>query len=166
MLKAITEEKIGTAFHKFCGEVMHHIYRCFAHFSTVMPQLANVRAHRDFHQARLLSIPAVWRSFTSAAGLRFFEPLHLQAVNRQLFDNCMKKFFDMLKPSAAQSRVEEVKLLVDKENAVRYACGYVGMKLLKEFRNVNRLKAAQFRECLSQMSKNGDDSSFYAYTTQ
>ena len=40
------------------------------------------------------------------------------------------------------------------------------VKLLREYRMTKGAKAAQFRECLSNMSQHGDDSSFYAYTTE
>ena len=51
-------------------------------------------------------------------------------------------------------------------STLRYASGYIGMKLLREYTMMKGAKAAQFRECLSNMSKHGDDSSFYAYTTE
>ena len=44
---------------------------------------------------------------------------------------------------------------------LRYASGYIGMKLLKQFRKTKGSKAAQFRECLSRMAREGEDSSFY-----
>ena len=88
------------------------------------------------------------------------EPLHHQAVSRVVFDNCMKEFFDMLQPTCTATQ----NLLADDENALRYASGYVGMKLLREFRTDRSSKVSQYRECLSKMSKDDDDSSFCAYT--
>ena len=163
MLK-VSEERRKTAFEKFCTDIMSCIYGCFGHFTKVMPQLANVRAHKEFHKARITLIPAIWQSFTCTAKIHV-EPLNLQAVSRQLFDSCMKKLFAMLKTPVIQS-TNEVRLLADEQNSIRYASGFVGMKLLKQFSTSKSIKAAQFRECLSHMSKNGDDSSFYAYTSQ
>ena len=60
----------------------------------------------------------------------------------------------------------DVMLLSDDENCLRYASGYIGMKLLKQLRKVKGAKAAQIRECLSSMSRHGNDSSFYAYTSE
>ena len=164
LLRAVCEERGKAAFRKFSIKVMSIVHECFTHFSSVLPKLAKVRAHRDFHQARLQSIPAEWKSFTSAAGLPDLEPLHLQAVSRELFDHCMKEFFIMLQAPVAPTT--NTKLLADEENVVRYASGYIGMKLLKQMRNTKGTKAAQYRECLARMSRNGDDSSFLAYTTQ
>ena len=49
----------------------------------------------------------------------------------------------------------DVMLLSDDENCLRYASGYIGMKLLKQLRKVKGAKAAQIRECLSSMSRHG-----------
>ena len=57
-----------------------------------------------------------------------------------------------------------VSLGSEEENAIRYASGYVAMKLVKRYKEEGSKKAAQFVECLSNMAVNGDDSSFYAYT--
>ena len=115
-----TEERGGAAFDKFCREFMDCILKFFSHFSSVI----QVRAHRDFHHARLQSIPALWKSFTTSTGLTDIEPLHPQAVSRELFENCMKEFLVMLQPTATQKRSENI--LADDENALRYASGYVG----------------------------------------
>ena len=54
----------------------------------------------------------------------------------------------------------------EEENAVRYACGYVAMKLMKQFEKKDSPKGAQFVECLSHMVISGEESSFYAYTKE
>ena len=162
VVKAASETNAKAHFDKFCSQIVAAIHKCFVHSSSVLPQLAKTRAHRDFHQARLSYIPGIWQQFSSATGLET-EPLNLQAVSRQLFDQSMKKFFMMLKPPVVEC---EVKLLADEENAVRYASGYVGMKLMKQLKNVKGAKAAQFRECLSQMSRTGEDKSFLDYTRE
>lgn len=166
LLKSVAEEKSKAVFDKFCRDIMSCIHGCFAHFTAVLPQLAKVRAHRDFHQVRLKKIPKLWMSLTSSLGLQNMEPINLQSVSRELFDRCMKDFFGTLKESASASGRSEVRLLGDEENSLRYASGFIGMKLLKEFDKNISIKAAQFKECLSKMSKSGNDSSFYAYTRE
>ena len=59
----------------FCTDMVSTIHSCFGHFSSVM-HLAKVRAHRDFHQATLRTIPALWKSLTAAVGVVEIE--HLQ----------------------------------------------------------------------------------------
>ena len=148
-------------FRGFSRELVGKIHLCFQHFSQVMPQLAKGRAHRDFHQARLKDIPSMWSKFTSKAGLDEVEPVDLQAVSRHLFDLSMTEFFAMIKKSKKRSDVT-VKLLADEENAVRYASGFVGMKLLKIYAQKEGVKAAQKRECLRAMAQCGNDSHFYS----
>ena len=49
-------------------------------------------------------------------------------------------------------------MLLAEVNAVRYASGYVAMKLTNEFEKLEGGKAAQFK--VLHMVNNGDDSSF------
>ncbi len=166
LLKVSEVERDRPSFDKFCRDVMASIHKCFTHFSTIMPQLAKVRAHRDFHQARLEFLPDLWHTLTTSIGLADIEPINLQAVCRELFQHCMGEFFVLLEAKEAPSTRTDVELSADEENVVRYASGYVGMKLMKQLRMVKGSKAAQYRECLSHMAKTGEDSSFYAYTTK
>ncbi len=162
--KAVAEESGRAAFDKFCKELMGCIHGCFGHFSK---SLAKIRAHRDFHQARLQTIPALWQSLTSSVGLPEMEPINLQSVSRELFDHGMSDLFAMMSSSMpSTSRKKEVRMLADEENSLRFASGYIGMKLLKPLKKAKGPKAAQFRECLSSMSRHGNDSSFYAYTKE
>lgn len=47
----------------------------------------------------------------------------------------------------------------DEESIIRYAAGYVALKLLKKYENM-----PEFVECLSAMAVAGDDSSLLEYT--
>ena len=42
----------------------------------------------------------------------------------------------------------EVQLTLDEANVLRYACGFVGMKLHKKFLKIKGVKAVEFTECL------------------
>lgn len=55
-------------------------------------------------------------------------------------------------------------MCVEEENAVRYASGFVALKVMKLYEKLDTPKAAQFVECLSHMAVSGEESSFYAYT--
>ena len=59
----------------------------------------------------------------------------------------------------------------DKENVLRYACGYIAMKLRERFLKVEGRKAAQFVKCLNKMrymelETDGLATSFLAYTQE
>ncbi len=77
LVRAVSEGRQKADFDLF----MTCIRKYFRHFERVLPHLAKEKAHRDFHQARLKSIPAIWLSFTAATGLQI-EPLNLQAVSQ------------------------------------------------------------------------------------
>lgn len=55
-------------------------------------------------------------------------------------------------------------MCVEEESAMRYACGFVPLRVMKLFEKVNTKTAAQFVECLSHMALSGEESSIYAYT--
>ena len=54
----------------------------------------------------------------------------------------------------------------EEENAVRYASGYVAMKLRKEYLKQDTMKAATFVDCLSHMAVVREESNFYLYTSE
>lgn len=148
---------------KFCTELLAPIKGCFDHFKKVKPHLAKMRAHRDFHQARIGSLPKVWEAYREEAGFLEVQPIDQQAVNRELFERCLR---DLLTLPITTADNPLVKLLADEENAVRYAAGYVAMKISRKLDKLGGPKVDQFKECLLQMKNTGDDSSYYNYTSQ
>ena len=62
--------------------------------------------------------------------------------------------------------VKSATLTKDEENILRYACGYVAMKLDQRFPKMTGDKAAQFVECLSNMQNEGSSSSLLDYTKE
>ena len=149
------------AFEQLSLQLLGSVKKCFAHFQRVRPQLAKMRAHRDFHTERLGTLPQVWNAFTTRLGLPELEPLHQQAVNRELFAACMRDLLVFPEPPTPP-----VRMLADEENAVRYASGYVAMKLCKKLEKSKGSKEVRFKQCLSAMANGGDDSSYYAYTLE
>ena len=60
-----------------------------------------------------------------------------------------------------------LKQVSEEENAVRYASGFVRIRLMKKYKKINNIKAAQFVDCLSHMalssSNEDEESSYYEY---
>ena len=86
----------------------------------------------------------------------------MELVNETYFENLIKHKY-------ATSPVEAVtppSLTKDEENIIRYACGYVGMKLHDRFIKQDGSKAAQFVECIDSMHVVGPASSFLDYTRE
>ena len=57
-------------------------------------------------------------------------------------------FKDRGEPSVQEP---DVTLNEDEENIIRYACGYIGMKLHRKYMKIEGEKAARFVECLDRM---------------
>lgn len=152
-------------FERFSSELSSSIKACFKHFTRVRPHLAKVRAHQEFHQLRLETLPSIWKSFLTSMGLPEMDPLHYQSVNRAIFDSILKESLVLHRPPS-QAKQIRTRLLGDEQNAIRYASGFVVMKLTKKLEKRSGNKAAKFRECLSQMANSRDNTSFYKYTME
>ena len=87
-----------------------------------------------------------------------------QSVNRHLFNILQMEATSTT--SSGQCDSTPVVMGSEEENTVRYASGYVAMKLMKEFTQKDTECAAQFVECLSHMAVEGEESSFYAYMAE
>ena len=155
-------------FNTFCCELCSSIRDCL-HHPRIKAQSARERAYRCFNQARLMELPRTWKrlfSRISVIGQQFDHPLHLQAVNRRLFNQLLTNKL-LCETSATNSTSlcdAALTLSNEEENAIRYACGYVCMKVLKTLRSSKKANAIQFAECLSNMACDGDESSYYKYT--
>jgi hypothetical protein len=91
--------------------------------------------------------------------------LQLQVVNFQLFKMLLVDAFALIIATPGAMTLRRVNLSKE-DNAIRYASGFVGTKLLKKYETMKGEKAAQFVECLSNMGSSGDDASFYRYTCE
>ena len=91
-----------------------------------------------------MELPRTWKrlfSRISVIGQQFDHPLHLQAVNRRLFNQLLTNKL-LCETSATNSTSlcdAALTLSNEEENAIRYACGYVCMKVLKTLRSSKKL---------------------------
>ena len=87
-------------------------------------------------------------------------------MNESIVDNLIKKALPVLEvPRVTQS----VELSEDEEKILRYACGYVSMKLRPRYSKFSDDKAAQFVECLDRTRHDNDEGptiSFLDYTRE
>ena len=95
---------------------------------------------------------AIWRGHLHCYGSILVELL----TNRLLCETSTTNSITLCNAALTLSNKEE--------NAIRYACGYVCMKVLKSLRSSKKANAIQFAECLSNMACEGDESSYYNYT--
>ena len=71
-------------------------------------------------------------------------------------------------PQGGNSKLETAStyLSEDEQSIIRYACGYVGMKLYNQFVKQSGENAASFVECIDHMHAVGPISSFLEYTRE
>jgi len=117
-----------------------------------------------FHKVRESKLPALWRTFLEGVDCRsaLEEPLFMELVNETYFENLIKQRC----AHPPQKAVMSPSLTTDEENIIRYACGYVGMKLHDRFIKQDGKKAEQFVECIDSMHVAGPTSSFLDYTRE
>ena len=80
--------------------------------------------------ARSEKLPQLWRSFLTGINCPTSDPLFMEMVN----DSLIEKIIANAQPDPPSSREgsnfrQHLELSRDEENIIRYACGYVGMKL-------------------------------------
>lgn len=76
----------------------------------------------------------------------------------------IKIYFRNFIIESGEDSVHEVQLTLDEANVLRYACGFVGMKLHKKFLKMKGVKAAEFTECLNNFQVEGTSTSLLDYT--
>jgi len=88
----------------------------------------------------------------------------LELINETLIEKIIQINFAL----APQLVVSDSLLTKDDENILRYACGFVAMKLKKFTKMSAGDKTAKFLECLDKMEMaiDGPESSFYDYTRE
>ncbi len=120
-----------------------------------------------FHALKINKLPSIWRTLSIGLKLPPVNAFQQQAVNRHLFENIL---IDAAKSRTTRSTIPvqkpRLELTIEEDNAIRYASGYVAMKLLKKYQKKESDNAVHFVECLSNMASLGEESSFYDYTLE
>ena len=98
----------------------------------IWTQYAHVRAN---------TLPPLWRKFLSSIGCEecCSEPLLMEIVNESIVDCLIKETFPQFETPRATPTMSITK---DEENVLRYACGYIAMKLKERFLKVKRQKGS------------------------
>ena len=130
------------------------------------PKLFKERALSTFNQLRIEKLPSVWKSLSQKIELPQVIPLQQQSVNRHLFETILVDIARSSKPTPVAAKRHLVQLSTEEDNAVRYASGFVAMKLVRKYRKMSTETAAHFVECLANMASSGDESSYYLYTLE
>lgn len=115
---------------------------------------------------RTKKLPILWEAFLQKIGCSQVnsEPLVMELVNETILEELISDTF----PSGEETSPEigTVTLTKDEANIIRYACGYVAMKLHKRFLKEHGDKAARFVVCLDCFHADGPSSSLLNYTKE
>ena len=150
-------------FSTFAKKLEKLINTCFVHKGKCRLSTAKDKAFKRFIEARTEVLPAPWIECISSLGSDIsWNPFLPQCVNRRVFNIFLVKHFS----SPPTVSPVELKMTAEDENALRYTCGYVALKVMRRFQQQNSTKATQFVDCLSDMAVTGQESSFYEYTTE
>lgn len=136
---------------------------CFIHKGKCRLSTAKDKALKGFNEVRKEALAVAWREcITSLGGNLSWSPFLPQGVNRRVFNVFLVEHFSS---SCTESSVD-LKMTAEDENALRYTCGYVSLKLMRRFQQQTSTIATQFVNCLSGMAVAGRESSFSECTTE
>ena len=167
LLNITFSESTKDLFQKFSSKIVQTMATCTANHDKVRVALARERALIKVHQIRQSTLPNIWKELFTGLSMPLPSPLLLQSinVNRHLLNQTLLSVFSAAVGTTCKERAPTT-MMSDEENAIRYASGYVAMKLLKHYKTGKGAKARQYVDCLSNMAVVGDDQSYYAYTKE
>ena len=91
------------------------------------------------------------------------DPLLEQSLYQEVFEIVVKEYFECSRSeSITTHKVDSIS--PDELNVLRYACGYVGRKLLKCYEKKHGDVAQQYVTCLNEMAVEGEGTDLLVYT--
>ena len=122
----------------------------------------------EYAAIRARKLLRIWSEFLSKAYCEHIanEPLSMEIISQSIFQDLIMKMFQQ---PCVQECVTVVTLNEDEENIIRYACGYIGIKIRSKYLKMQGEKVAEFVECLDKLQADDqqtETSSFLAYATK
>ena len=154
ILHRVRESDATAIFNGFCKRLVDHLRPLAA--------ISRTKTLSSFHQLSITTLKDMWRQLFTELEVATVQALTTQSVNRHLFNLLL---LETKSSSSLSYEITPVVMGSEEENAVRYASGYVAMKLMKELMKKDTESAAQFVECLSHMAVE-EEADFYAYTRE
>ena len=113
-------------------------------------------------------LPEVWKHLYEKLKLPVIIVLQQQSVNRHLFEQILVETFSSTTSQVPKPVDKRVDLTCEEDNAVKYAAGYVAIKVLKRYSKKDTERAARYAECLSHMTmvSSEQESSFFDYALE
>ena len=117
LLHRVRESDATAIFNGFCKQLIDHLRPLVA--------ISRTKALSSFHQLSITALKDLWRQLFTELEVATVQALTMQSVNRHLFNLLL------LETSILSYETTPVVMSSEEENAVRYASGYVAMKLMK-----------------------------------
>ena len=114
-------------------------------------------AMSKFTIQRMKTLPALWKGLFEKLEITRNDVLFEQSVNQNVFDAILLERVGRMTHVHSDLAMPDATLSSDEENALRYASGYVPMKLLRKYQMRVTDIAKKFSACLSNMSIPEDD---------
>ena len=141
-LQAINEDQTLEIFDKFSSSLLSVLEKCLSTCLSSVGPCRSKSVQREklwtaFHSLSIRELPKLWSElFTSGEDqghtIPKLSPLVYQNVNQRLYEDLIKSH--VCSQSTGACRLAGVpQLSEDEENIVRYAAGYVALKLLKKY---------------------------------
>ena len=160
------------AFNTFCDCLVGTLRRNFQKVGRCRSNATKrERLWRSFHKQSVEELPSKWKNlYMSLSLVDVEENLFNQTVNVVVYKQLLKQHFAADRPSkGGVDADQEIQLSKDEMNALRYASGYVPMKLLKKYEKKGKKfgkKAEQFEMCLGNMAVTSQETDFTQYTSE
>ena len=124
----------SAAFDSFCCDLTTTINTSLFSVGKVRPQLARERAFCKFHHLRILKLPDIWRKLSHELKIPTINSPQQQAVNFRLFKKLLVDAFASVTATPGAMSRKRTNLSSEEDNAIRYASGFVSVKLVKDER--------------------------------
>ncbi len=117
-----------------------------------------------FHKIRMGSkLSSLWINLMGKLGIVIEDPLLEQSFYQNIFEVVIKEYFECSRSeSTARSKADSIS--PEELNVLRYACGYVALKLQKCYEKMHGDIAQQYVTCLSEMAVDGEGNDLLDYT--
>ena len=123
----------------------------------------------SYSRIRTEKLPSMWANFLRNLGCkdRHADPLFTSLVTDAMFEKMIHTLCENYCSARDYAEPDvQAEITEDVQRIIRYACGYVGMKLHNKFLKQHGEKAARFVECINQMYEDGLSSSLLDYTRE
>ena len=117
-----------------------------------------------FHNVRMeTKFPSLWINLMGKLDITVDDPLLEQSLYQEVFEIVAKEYFECSRSeSITTHKVDSIS--PDELNVLRYACGYVGRKLLKCYEKKHGDVAQQYVTCLNEMAVEREGTDLLVYT--